>query len=262
MDIYFELSDYAKQHCFLHHFTSLQTLRLIITSEQFLLNRLDKVSDKSENAYLPNFWRGKIFVSCFTHSNECKERFWAEYAKGNGVRISIPNDLLVPENYEIVSPCGYVFPKRDHTDTAHKTYNCVKDWAYYDISKVDVQYIDPRTAPSWKNHGNGLIKNCLEDIRFDWEEETRIRVAMAPIGWESVRGKNRIDFETVTPWFDHIYIKLKPSVLKKIVITVPENTSIEFLKDVRNTLRLSPHTEKCKIYILTKADNKLVETEI
>ena len=74
MDIYLEMAERAKHYALLHHFTSLDTFRLIISGEQFLLNRLDKVSDKMEEAYLPKFWREKIFVTCFTHSDEGKER--------------------------------------------------------------------------------------------------------------------------------------------------------------------------------------------
>lgn len=262
MPIYFEMVERAKKYTFLHHFTSLETFRLIISGEQFLLNRLDKVSDKTEHAFLREFWRRKIFVTCFTHSNEGKERFWLDYAKGHGVRISIPNDLLTPENYEIISTCGYIFPNRNRTNPNHRTYSCVEDWACYDISKLDVQYIDPQKAPDWKDSGNGLIKNSLEDIRFDWEEETRIRVAMSPIGWENVRGQNRINFETVTPWFEHMYLKLKPPILQKMFVTVPENVPAEFTKKVRNALQQSPHTRNCTIYKMLGSNGLLVETGI
>ena len=259
---YFPLCDQAMVHPYLHHYTSLDKFKLIISGEQFLLNRLDQVSDKAENAFLPEFWRDKIFVCCFTHSTTDKERFWSEYAKGNGVRISLPNEVIIPENFQILSECGHCFQPRARTEPTHKGYSCAKDWGWYDISKLDIEYISPNDTPNWVDRGNALIKNCYEERKYDWEEETRIRVALAPIGWEQKRGKGEITFNTVRPWFTKIYMKMSPKILRELLISVPEDATEEFINEVRQILKICKHTENCKIYRLIQRNNETEDTGI
>ena len=75
INTYDELSNKALTHEFLHHFTSIDSFKMIIDSQKLLLNRIDKVEDKTENEFLPDFWSNKIFISCFTHSDEGKKDF-------------------------------------------------------------------------------------------------------------------------------------------------------------------------------------------
>ena len=77
-DIYSELKNKAEKHIYLHHFTALENFYKIISGQKLLLNRLDRVEDKTENAFLPDLWGNKVFAGCFTHSEEGKKRFWDE----------------------------------------------------------------------------------------------------------------------------------------------------------------------------------------
>lgn len=93
------------------------------------------------------------------------------------------------------------------------------------MSKIDIVYIDPLESERWKGHSNGLAKNCgingEESAWYNWEEETRIRVAMDPLGWENKLDKAN-KFVVVTPPFDSVSLKLNTVVLKHMDVSVRE----------------------------------------
>lgn len=242
--LYKELSEKAAKHTSLYHFTSLECLELIIMGGKMMLRRLDEMSDKSENDFLPQFWKKKVFACCFTHSTEGKPDFWAEYAKNNGVRIEFPNDLLNPENYHVVSENNYCFPKISKTTPSHKSYAHEEDWGIYDISKVDVKYLCSEERDIWNECSNGLIKNCVADSSYNWEEETRIRISMRPIGWEDTQQKeNRF----ATPLFKRVFIEFDDIILRNICVSVPYDADAQFICQVHKILSMNPVTKNCVI---------------
>lgn len=166
-DIYHKLSEDALVYDYLHHFTSIDCFKLIIEGQRLLLNRIDNVKDENENKFLPYLWNTKVFVGCFTHSNKGKKKFWDEYAHNNGVRISFQNSLLNEENLQITSANNHVFEKRVKTNLNHREYNKDCDWGYFDISKVDILYINPSDSLNWINCGNGLVKNYGTNDSYD-----------------------------------------------------------------------------------------------
>ncbi len=244
-DIYPLMIEKAQKHEYLHHFTGLDKFELIISGQKLLLNRLDRVEDKTENEMLPDLWNRKVFVACFTHSNKGKHRFWNEYAKGNGVRISFKNDILTSEHFKLISQGKNIFTKRTKTDINYKSYNKFDDWGYFDISKVDIQYCDQSEIHQWQDKGNGLVK----EEKYSWEEETRIRVAMDPLGWENILN-NSNKFEVVRPFFETLYMQLSEAMLKSMYISVPEHASEEFILKVKSILGACEHTNNCPIYRL------------
>lgn len=246
MDLYAKLKDKADNYKYLHHFTSIENFERIISDQKLLLNRLDRVKDKNENAFLPNLWNCKVFACCFTHSEEGKERFWNEYAKKNGVRISFPNSLMIEENYKIVSPNGYIFSKKNKTDVKHKQYERDTDWACYDISKVDIRYVNNNELVEWKDCSNALVK----EASYNWEEETRIRVAMDTRGMGTVLNHENI-FEVVTAPFEIVFLEMSEKILSKIFVSVPDYATDDFIFYVRKILRKCNYTANCKIYRLT-----------
>lgn len=245
-DPYLSLRKNAEQHNNLYHFTNMESFEKIIMGGALKLNRLDQMDDKGENEYLVEFWKNKVFACCFTHSSKGKARFWEEYAENDGVRIEFPNQLLLPENYQVISENGYCFPKVVRTIPQNKRYDCYEDWGVYDISKVDMYYLHPLERENWQDRGNGLVKNCLADTSYDWEEETRIRIAMRPLGWEEILDKTN-EFLPMIPFFKSVYIKLGSDVLRSIGISVRK---IEDVQPVRRILSMNPATRNCKIHLL------------
>lgn len=243
-DLYRKLTENAKQHEFLYHFTSLDCLQLIVRSGKMMLRRLDQMADKGEDEFLPTFWKKKVFACCFTHSSEGKADFWTEYAKGNGVRLEFPNALLIPEKYQVVSEHNYRFSTIAKTTPGHKTYNHDEDWGVYDISKVDVKYLSSNERDAWTGYSNGLIKNCIANKSYDWEEETRIRISLRPVGWEDTR---EVENRFASPTFTKVFIEFSEDILRHISISVPANADGSFIRQVEKIMAMNPATRDCII---------------
>lgn len=249
VDPYFRLTESAEQHKYLYHFTKMDAFEKIVSGGKLKLTRLDTMEDKGENEFLSEFWKNKVFACCFTHSAEWKKRFWEEYAKKDGVRIEFPNHLLTQGNYSVVSENGYEFPKLVRTEPGHKLYGRDEDWGVYDVSKVDVLYLGPEERESWRGRGNGLMKNSFAQSSYDWEEETRIRIAMRPVGWEEVLDKSK-EFVPVTPFFNEIYIELSSAILRNISVSIPSDADEQFVCKVKTILAKNTMTKECTIHRL------------
>ena len=83
----------------IYHYTSIETLALILKSKSIRFNRLDNVDDLEESMYgsgpknqnLSKY----IFVSCWTKSEEENLALWKMYAGYNGIRIGLDENLFV-----------------------------------------------------------------------------------------------------------------------------------------------------------------------
>lgn len=76
----------------IYHYTTIETLDLILTSKKIRFNNLNDVDDKNEsNLFLKKSLSQFIFVSCWTKEAEENVPLWMMYAKGKGVRIALPD---------------------------------------------------------------------------------------------------------------------------------------------------------------------------
>jgi hypothetical protein len=85
----------------LHHYTSIETLSLILRSKKIRFNRLDRVDDMGEaTTFGEHSLAPFLFVSCWTDIDEENIPLWNMYT-GNmrGVRLSFPGD---PFLYRII----------------------------------------------------------------------------------------------------------------------------------------------------------------
>lgn len=80
----------------IHHYTSINTLSLILKYQTIRFNRLDRVDDVSEAKFYGKYELGKfLFVSCWTDSNVESIPLWHIYTdKMRGVRISLESDWM------------------------------------------------------------------------------------------------------------------------------------------------------------------------
>lgn len=101
---------------FIHHYTDLNTLALILKHRTIRFNRLDRVDDITEgNAFTRLRLEQFFFVSCWTHDPEESLPQWNMYTTGMaGVRITLPRNpfnykpLIVPVAFQAVQN-GAVF---------------------------------------------------------------------------------------------------------------------------------------------------------
>ena len=78
----------------LYHYTSIETLALILKNGTIKFNRLDTVDDLEDTS--DGMQLGKyMFVSCWTKSSEENIALWSMYAdKGKGIRIELDEDMF------------------------------------------------------------------------------------------------------------------------------------------------------------------------
>ena len=81
---------------YIHHYTTINTLALILKYRTIRFNRLDRVDDVSEAQAFGRFNLAKnLFVSCWTDSDVESIPQWHIYTNEmTGVRISFPKDLF------------------------------------------------------------------------------------------------------------------------------------------------------------------------
>ena len=81
----------------IYHYTSLDTLALILKNRTIMFNRLDRVDDVEEGTIeSKGVYPGRnVFVSCWTEDAEESIPMWNMYARGGaGVRIALDKDMF------------------------------------------------------------------------------------------------------------------------------------------------------------------------
>lgn len=85
----------------IHHYTSVETLALILKTKKIRLNNLTDVNDLEEGITNDCGNVGKfLFVSCWTLEQDESIPLWNLYAGLNGVRITCSSDFLGEPNSE------------------------------------------------------------------------------------------------------------------------------------------------------------------
>lgn len=94
-----------------HHYTSINTLALILQNKKIRFNRLDRVDDVSEAQAYGKYDLSKyLFVSCWTDNLEENIPQWHMYTENmTGVRISLPRDFLVYKPLDIPKEAGITY---------------------------------------------------------------------------------------------------------------------------------------------------------
>ena len=228
-DLYLELSEKAQSHSLLHHYTSIQTLKIILENSSLRLNRLDLVNDSDENKRITSLWNRKVFASCFTNTLTNEDYFWDNY--GN-VRISFPPSGLsfnVYADSQLKTPLkNFINDYNGHSVIEHTSYSNISDWCVYNTCLADMFYTDileEHTHEDGCESNAGLIKkkcgyNNKNGKITNWEieSETRIRVAVRPIGLEFYRNHQTNSFEYYLPDFNKLYIPL-PSKIAELTLS-------------------------------------------
>ena len=213
-DLYSQLVAAARLHSKLYHYTNILSLEKILENNSLRASRLDKVNDSEENNRITSLWNNKVFSICFTYSLGNQAFLYKNYGK---IRLTFNRD-----NFDDV--CVYSdsdqkneFVRKNKTDWNHHTYDSFSDWGVYDITMADVYYtesFDLHIADDGFESNAGLIKmksgldNEGHPRMWEYEKETRLRIAIRPVGPENVLRNNR--FYQPHPPFKYVYIKLPP----------------------------------------------------
>lgn len=220
-DLYNTLTNAANYHPYLYHYTNLCALKCILSNKSLRLSRLDIVNDSEENKRITSLWNSKLFVLCFTYDLNNQEYFFQKYGK---IRLAFDKDAVDFDNIYFNPELTHKFVFGKETNLNYHSYSSASDWCVYDKTLADVFYtdnMDDHIAEDGFESNAGLIKfkkgldNKNECRNWEQERETRLRVALRPIGPENVLCGSRI--VQPTPDFKYVYIK-KP-IIKTITIS-------------------------------------------
>lgn len=83
----------------IYHYTSIETLALIVYNKNIWFNRLDFVDDCEESLYGSGPTNTKLgqytFVSCWTKDSKENLSLWKMYTNNKGVRIGLDEDMFI-----------------------------------------------------------------------------------------------------------------------------------------------------------------------
>lgn len=227
---------------YLYHYTSIETLALILESKKIRFNRLDKVDDleEAETSDLGNLGR-YCFVSCWTEEKEESIPFWAMYTRDmKGVRIKMPSDMF--KTYEILKTDERVSVKTERFSKFKQDEIFKKDTLIsppWDNILTKVEYTDDNELIYPKitdvNRGNNSFKLFF---KFDmlgkykrkywaFQNEWRFKFNIFPISLEDKEQKNFVNhlINRLNLDIDYYFLDLDESKLKEMEIIVGPNTT-------------------------------------
>lgn len=177
-----------------HHYTSIDTLELILMNRTIRLNRLDHVDDKQESELIAHrHWSKFIFVSSWTTNSHEARAMW-DYPRLNGVMISLPKFPF--KKYHLTSkPHLNFFGEAVLSPVPfEKMYN--EEWMFmmppvveeifgndvvYDPAPerlVEAHWVDEKGDHHF-NLGQDLAR--IKDIAWKYQEEFRYVFCIAPV---------------------------------------------------------------------------------
>ena len=221
----------------IYHYTSIETLALILKSKSIRFNRLDNVDDLEESMYgsgpknqnLSKY----IFVSCWTKSEEENLALWKMYAGYNGIRIGLDENLFV----------SYPNTPFDTIESFYKDiFHFGPDYCaaqQNNLTKLEeVKYIDsPRFAVndlvsisgntlSIKTSNWGLVKSKEWGI----QQESRFRIKALPLNYAYVKSYSAEILNTMDRMvLTKAIIEVIPAIVRSIEEDYKPQTSELFM---------------------------------
>lgn len=218
-DVYEKMFINAQKHKYIYHYTSKESLERIITNNSFRLSRLDLVNDPEENKRITSIWNKKIFVACFTNTLNNEEYFVNHYAK-DGARIVFKTENLIKAQLFYDESCKNAIPHFSETNLHHTSYKELTDWEVFDNSLLDIFYSDDISEfdGSYGESNAGIIKSKIGSDRCgisrNWgvESETRLRVALRPLGLENIYNREKKKHVQPFPPFEYIFLDISKCI--------------------------------------------------
>lgn len=171
----------------IYHYTSIQTLALILKSQKIRFNRLDRVDDMEESIYGSGPTQTKLgmytFVSCWTKSSKENLALWNMYTRYKGVRIGIDEMPFVTHRVNdrfvslLSSPMNF---GPDYMISSFVNEAKLFDMEYVDDPQAEIQKLIHRAGT------DGIVVDIPRVGSFkrkEWEiqQESRFNLTVHPI---------------------------------------------------------------------------------
>jgi len=206
----------------LFHYTTIETLALILANRTIRFSRADKVNDVEElNVVDYPGVKSAVYISCWTQSEEESIPLWEMYAShSKGVRIALPGNMFAGESLP------YLY--RDYIPMT----NCLN--FYYRVKKGDVmQWIPFIVGPipvlyeinnevSIVNSDELLIDKVGTVKSTSWRFEKEHRFILIPDAlWDAESKIFRLNKEYLNePGDDYIDVRISDEAINSIEVTI------------------------------------------
>lgn len=170
----------------IYHYTSIQTLALILRYKKIRFNRLDRVDDMEESIYGSGPSHTKLgmytFVSCWTKNSKENLALWNMYTRYKGVRVGL--DEMPFPTYRVNEKFTSLLPNVMNLGSDYFMTSFNNEAKLYDVEYVD----NPQDEINQliRNTGNGSIVVDTPRIgifkRKEWamQEESRFKLNVQP----------------------------------------------------------------------------------
>lgn len=227
----------------IYHYTSIETLLLILKNKMLRFTSLGKVDDMNEGLTSDYGMLGRFcYVSCWTEESRESIPQWHMYSSDmEGIRISIP----YPTDIEKVFRCApyhftdgtymniplALFPKQLEPMGMHPPYLP----EYFEITySTDETLLYPKVY-SYRETKTGFEENIqninllgkFKEKKWEFQEESRFKVFLTPWSLEELKTVQTSDdqrkligrLRETKPFYDYIDLDLTEDCLSKIEVT-------------------------------------------
>lgn len=267
---------------YLYHYTSLETLALILKNKTLCFNNLLNVDDIEEAQSKDMGMFGKfVYVSCWTEDNEESIPLWNLYTPNmHGVRIKLPEypfklyhfkkgeffldkDIstyinianIYSENKCSITPDCPILVMVEYDNNNDKIYPIVRKESYsgalQDFLKAksldELKRKNINVTYSFKEIGNYKRKN------WEFQKEWRYKINIAPMGLQESNPLSlekqqeycrRLEDKTTAPPYQRIFLNMDENALRKMeVVFGPRMTDAEKIMAVA---LLEKYVPECK----------------
>nr|WP_299486137.1 DUF2971 domain-containing protein [uncultured Allomuricauda sp.] len=170
----------------LYHYTSFETLKLILQNQTFRFSRLDEMNDPLEGYYDEDSdYRNLVFSSSWTAEHRDELPMWKIYTDLKGVRIKLPIDLFSTTNMEVKKLSDSNF---QITSKLKSKYQIELDvnLPYDDDSPMKESYIDTVYGPTKVEYHESFSKLKNGIITIDNKTKNFLNVNLNIIGQRKI----------------------------------------------------------------------------
>ncbi len=171
---------------FLYHYTSINTLGLILKHRKLRLNNLTAMDDLDEADFGGKNWGKYCFISSWTEEEAESIPMWNMYSNNmQGVRIKMRSYPF--EEYDLVAFKSLIRPE-DVLNPMYTMPTYIQDSILFCVEYDDIEYQKTMQAADIIQIDGGQIKFCGERLGkwknryWDFQKEWRYRILAYPIG--------------------------------------------------------------------------------
>ena len=249
----------------IYHYTTIETLALIIKSRAIRFNRLDCVDDLEESLYGSGNMNIKLsqyeFVSCWTKDKEENLALWKMYTNNKGVRICMDDDFLI--SYDVTPKFKSFLSSAIQMGDDYFVSSFMNEAKLFDVIYTN-EYIDKiNSLISQKGEMISIDTRHLglyKSERWKFQNESRFKIIVMPKNNKYVNVPNQAsDFDILF----NMMSSLAPSMASQSPIKI-KHIDVGIKEEKLNEIEvmMGPETTEAERYIVEMLLSKFENSSI